>query len=367
MSSMSEDIQCASSDTRPPMLDRTDFESWQQRTKLRVKRQHENVRQRRLKIRLLQGQDANNVSQENGAGLPPPPDYSKENLLATFTPQRNLTPEQIFWSIDDNDRKKAETSVPKPISALTVSEFCGKIIGQSDFWEMIISELSWVMEIYVIVTCDFCVILRELLKGVVSTNLYTISIDDMMKSSPICLLSKASKSKSWLWHRRLNHLNFGTINDLARKDLVRGVGIFHQKSIPRTPQQNGIVERRNRTLMEAARTMMIFSKAPMFLWAEVLFHRGTSLYSSIAQGGPSTSASSSTSNMHHPIQHQGIAEEPTLEDSPITHDVLHPLFNMFMGERFALSSSGMLIQRNQQSLINPTRSSQKMDQRSSSG
>ncbi|GKB92363.1 retrovirus-related pol polyprotein from transposon TNT 1-94 [Tanacetum coccineum] len=45
----------------------------------------------------------------------------------------------------------------------------------------------------------------------------------MMKSSPICLLSKASKSKSWLWHRRLNHLNFGTINDLARKDLVRGL------------------------------------------------------------------------------------------------------------------------------------------------
>ncbi|GJR46883.1 hypothetical protein Tco_1314986 [Tanacetum coccineum] len=49
-----------------------------------------------------------------------PPDYSKENLLATFAPQRNLTPEQIFWSIDENDRKKAETSVPKPLSALTV-------------------------------------------------------------------------------------------------------------------------------------------------------------------------------------------------------------------------------------------------------
>ncbi|GJX95816.1 retrovirus-related pol polyprotein from transposon TNT 1-94 [Tanacetum coccineum] len=36
---------------------------------------------------------------------PPPPDYSKENLLATFAPQRNLTPEQIFWSIDDNYKK----------------------------------------------------------------------------------------------------------------------------------------------------------------------------------------------------------------------------------------------------------------------
>ncbi|GJS60674.1 retrovirus-related pol polyprotein from transposon TNT 1-94 [Tanacetum coccineum] len=35
--------------------------------------------------------------------------------------------------------------------------------------------------------------------------------------------SRASKNKSWLWHRRLNHLNFGTLNDLARKDLVRGL------------------------------------------------------------------------------------------------------------------------------------------------
>ncbi|GJX51379.1 retrovirus-related pol polyprotein from transposon TNT 1-94 [Tanacetum coccineum] len=217
----------------------------------------------------------------------------------------------------------------------------------------------------------------ELLKGSRSSNLYTISVEDMMKSSPICLLSKASKNKSWLWHRRLNHLNFGTINDLARKDLARGlprlkfekdhlcsacqlgkskkhthkpktentnlevlntlhmdlcgpmrvqtingkkyilvisndipiyvgvkfldprmkppavvikfltqiqvglnktvrfirtdngtefvnktlydhyekVGIFHQKTVPRTPQQNGVVERRNRTLVEAARTI----------------------------------------------------------------------------------------------------------------
>nr|GEV65954.1 integrase, catalytic region, zinc finger, CCHC-type, peptidase aspartic, catalytic [Tanacetum cinerariifolium] len=61
----------------------------------------------------------------------------------------------------------------------------------------------------------------ELIKGSRGSNLYTISVEYMMKSSSICLLSKASKNKSWLWHRRLNHLNFGTINDLARKDLVR--------------------------------------------------------------------------------------------------------------------------------------------------
>nr|GEX48437.1 putative ribonuclease H-like domain-containing protein [Tanacetum cinerariifolium] len=41
------------------------------------------------------------------------------------------------------------------------------------------------------------------------------------------------------------------------------IGIFHQKTVPRTPQQNDVVERRNRTLVKAARTMLIFSKAPI--------------------------------------------------------------------------------------------------------
>ncbi|GJV26800.1 retrovirus-related pol polyprotein from transposon TNT 1-94 [Tanacetum coccineum] len=54
-------------------------------------------------------------------------------------------------------------------------------------------------------------------------NMYTLSLGDMMASSPICLLSKASKTKSWLWHRRLSHLNFGAINHLARHGLVRGL------------------------------------------------------------------------------------------------------------------------------------------------
>ncbi|GJU48385.1 retrovirus-related pol polyprotein from transposon TNT 1-94 [Tanacetum coccineum] len=54
-------------------------------------------------------------------------------------------------------------------------------------------------------------------------SLYTLSLGDMMASSPICLLSKASKTKSWLWHRRLSHLNFRAINHLARHGLVRGL------------------------------------------------------------------------------------------------------------------------------------------------
>ncbi|GJR59992.1 retrovirus-related pol polyprotein from transposon TNT 1-94 [Tanacetum coccineum] len=155
----------------------------------------------------------------------------------------------------------------------------------------------------------------DLIKGSHGTNLYTISIEDIMRSSPICLLSKASKNKSWLCHRRLNHLNFGTLNDLARKDLVIGLPrlkfekdhlsfacqlgksrkathkpktinsitevlhtLYIDLCIPLRVQSingkkyilNGVVKRRNCTLVEAARTILIFSKAPLFLWAEVV-------------------------------------------------------------------------------------------------
>ncbi|GJS51765.1 retrovirus-related pol polyprotein from transposon TNT 1-94 [Tanacetum coccineum] len=66
----------------------------------------------------------------------------------------------------------------------------------------------------------------DLLTGGRDSNLYTISISDMAASSPICLMSKATSTKSWLWHRRLSHLNFGTINDLTKLDLVDGLPKF---------------------------------------------------------------------------------------------------------------------------------------------
>nr|GEU90990.1 integrase, catalytic region, zinc finger, CCHC-type, peptidase aspartic, catalytic [Tanacetum cinerariifolium] len=66
----------------------------------------------------------------------------------------------------------------------------------------------------------------DLLTGSRGNNFYTLSLQDMMASSPICLLSKASKTKSWLWHHRLSHLNFGAINHLARQGLVRSLPKF---------------------------------------------------------------------------------------------------------------------------------------------
>ncbi|GJX84549.1 retrovirus-related pol polyprotein from transposon TNT 1-94 [Tanacetum coccineum] len=59
----------------------------------------------------------------------------------------------------------------------------------------------------------------------------------------------------------------GTLVDPTR---YREEGIKHQTSTPRTPKQNDVVERRNRTLIEAARTMLSASKLPLFFWAEAI-------------------------------------------------------------------------------------------------
>ncbi|GKC17862.1 retrovirus-related pol polyprotein from transposon TNT 1-94, partial [Tanacetum coccineum] len=54
------------------------------------------------------------------------------------------------------------------------------------------------------------------------------------------------------------------------KDYYENVRISHQTSVARTPQHNGVVKRWNRTLVEVARTMLMFSKAPLYLWAEAV-------------------------------------------------------------------------------------------------
>nr|GEV77705.1 hypothetical protein [Tanacetum cinerariifolium] len=154
----------------------------------------------------------------------------------------------------------------------------------------------------------------DLLIGSRGNNLYTLSLQDMMASSPICLLSKASKTKSWLWHRRLSHLNFACAMGKSKKkshkpkyedtnqeklyllhmdlygpmrvESVNGkktefvnqtlreyyeeVGISHETSVARSSQHNGVVKRRNRTLFKAARTMLIYAQAWLFQWAEAV-------------------------------------------------------------------------------------------------
>nr|GEW27201.1 retrovirus-related Pol polyprotein from transposon TNT 1-94 [Tanacetum cinerariifolium] len=73
--------------------------------------------------------------------------------------------------------------------------------------------------------------------------------------------------KKFIGTVRFGNDHFGAI--MGYGDYVIGNNVI-SKTVPRTPQQNGVVERGNRTLVEAARTMLIFSKASIFLWAEAV-------------------------------------------------------------------------------------------------
>nr|GEX15927.1 retrovirus-related Pol polyprotein from transposon TNT 1-94 [Tanacetum cinerariifolium] len=66
----------------------------------------------------------------------------------------------------------------------------------------------------------------DLLSGNRTTNLYTINLHEMASASPICFMACATSTKSQLWHQRLSHLNFDTINDLVKNDLVSGLPKF---------------------------------------------------------------------------------------------------------------------------------------------
>nr|GEV30775.1 hypothetical protein [Tanacetum cinerariifolium] len=233
---------------------------------------------------------------------------------------------------------------------------------------------------------------NDLLTGSRGTYLYSITLQNINSPNPICLMAKATSSQAWLWHRRLSHLNFDTMNFLSKNDIVVGLpklkfikdhlcssyelgkakrksfhtkitpsskrrlqllhmdlcgsmrvtsingkryvlvivddyprytwthflrskdekpevlidflrlvqrglhaqvrivrtdkgseflnqtlhayfaseGIVYQTLVTRTPEQNGVVERRNQTLVEDARTMLSTAKVPLFFWAEAI-------------------------------------------------------------------------------------------------
>ncbi|GJZ76098.1 putative ribonuclease H-like domain-containing protein [Tanacetum coccineum] len=193
-----------------------------------------------------------------------------------------------------------------------------------------------------------------LLKVPRKDNMYSVDLKNVVPQGGLtCLFAKATPDESNLWHRRLGHVNFETMNKLVKGNLVRGLpsklfeinqtcvacqkgkqhrasydfsrfswvfflatkdetteilktfitgiknlidlkikvircdngselknrimnqlcemkGIKREFSVARTPQQNGVAERKNRTLIEAARTMLADSKLPTTFWAEAV-------------------------------------------------------------------------------------------------
>ncbi|GKC38807.1 ribonuclease H-like domain-containing protein [Tanacetum coccineum] len=162
-----------------------------------------------------------------------------------------------------------------------------------------------------------------LLKVPRKDNMYIVDLKNVIPQGGLtCLFAKATPDESNLWHRRLGHVNFKTMNKLVKGNLVRGLpsklfeinqtcvacqkgkqhrascktktpqrmklyngtefknrvmnqfcemkGIKREFSVARTPQQNRVAERNNKTLIEAARTMLADSKLPKTFWAEAV-------------------------------------------------------------------------------------------------
>ncbi|GJZ84747.1 ribonuclease H-like domain-containing protein [Tanacetum coccineum] len=130
-------------------------------------------------------------------------------------------------------------------------------------------------------------------------NMYSVDLKNIVLSGGLTyLFAKATLDESNLWNKRLGHINFKTMNKLVRGNLVRGLpskifennhtcvacqkgkphkascktktGIKREFSVARTPLQNRVAERKNRTLIEAARTMLANSKLPTTFWAEAV-------------------------------------------------------------------------------------------------
>nr|GEU89598.1 hypothetical protein [Tanacetum cinerariifolium] len=110
---------------------------------------------------------------------------------------------------------------------------------------------------------------KVLLKIPRQHNMYSFNLKNIDPSEDLsCLFAKASIDESNKWHRRLGHVNFKNLNKLVKGNLVRG--IKREYSNARTPQQDGVAERKNMTLIEATRTMLADSFLPTTFWAEVV-------------------------------------------------------------------------------------------------
>nr|GEW80093.1 ribonuclease H-like domain-containing protein [Tanacetum cinerariifolium] len=132
-------------------------------------------------------------------------------------------------------------------------------------------------------------------------KMYNVDLKNVVPSRDLtCLFAKATLNESNLWDKRLGHINFKTINKLVKENLVRGLPskvfennhtcvackkkkqhrasckskpderIKREFSVARTPQPNGVTERKNRTLIEAASTMLVDSLLPITFWAEAV-------------------------------------------------------------------------------------------------
>ncbi|GJW23667.1 putative ribonuclease H-like domain-containing protein, partial [Tanacetum coccineum] len=100
-------------------------------------------------------------------------------------------------------------------------------------------------------------------------NMYSFNLESIVPSGGLaCLIAKATFDESNKWHRRCD--NGSEFKNMDIIELCGSKGIKREYSNARTSQQNGVAERKNMTLIEAARTMLAYSFLPNTFWAEAV-------------------------------------------------------------------------------------------------
>ncbi|GJV10459.1 retrovirus-related pol polyprotein from transposon TNT 1-94 [Tanacetum coccineum] len=253
--------------------------------------------------------------------------YAKLNALM-FVPQKELSRDQVYWLSANEIASQASKPTTPATPFVHKSRPPSHVLASLQKVNVVFHQFEGLVHIVLCIWDSGC---SKKLTWFRKTT-YSISLNDMMYASPVCLLTMplqqslvlASSVDSYEF-RNLNDLarnyssleviskklhslksentilkfsilTYGTSADHMRTESINGkklcfgdsglihqiwmdngtefvnqtldgwfesVGISHETSVPRSPQQNGVVERRNRTLMEAARTMLIFARKLM--------------------------------------------------------------------------------------------------------
>nr|GFB25663.1 hypothetical protein [Tanacetum cinerariifolium] len=151
---------------------------------------------------------------------------------------------QIYLLIIDSGCSKHMTG-----NRVLLTNFVEKFLGTVRFGNNDFSVIAGYRDVVIgsmMIKKSTCFVQNEdgvdLLTGDRSSNLYTIALNEVASNSLTCLLSKASSSQSWLWHQRLSHLNFATINNLVKNNLVQDVIFSMIMKMLKSSRLKGILE-----------------------------------------------------------------------------------------------------------------------------
>ncbi|GJT01957.1 RNA-directed DNA polymerase, eukaryota [Tanacetum coccineum] len=121
--------------------------------------------------------------------------------------------------------KNVNQSVATPHKITVASETT--IQKSSSYFRMLYEKTSKTWTLWIEKQCPSGYIWKpkgnDLLMGTRRSDLYIITLQETSSPTPICFMAKASPTQAWLWHRRLSHLNFDTINLLSKNDIVNGL------------------------------------------------------------------------------------------------------------------------------------------------